>query len=90
MLIQAYMISKFVGDALTYAAFVKNRLWHPSIEDIPYHALYTQHPDLSMNKPFGCKVLIKREAVIRKRQTRVIPCVYLGFKNFVSAGTLSC
>ena len=79
-----------MGDAITYAGFVKNRIVHTTTDTIPYHALYKQHPDFELLKPFGCKVLVKRESTIRKRQTRAIPCVFLGYKNFASAGTLNC
>ena len=81
---QSKLPSSFTRFALSYAVYVKNRLQHPDDETTtPFRMWFKRDPDLSMLRPFGCRVTIhlpkeKRSGYYGSRGSSGI---FLGYEN---------
>jgi Reverse transcriptase (RNA-dependent DNA polymerase) len=66
---------RFWADALVYATYLHNRLYHAGIDGIPYTRWTGKRPNLKHIRAFGAKVIVKRSGT---RPTKADPHFYDG------------
>ena len=75
LLYSSGMHIRFWADALVYATYVYNRLYHSGINGIPYTQWTGKRPNLKHLRAFGAKVIVKRSG---HRPTKADPHFYDG------------
>ena len=75
MLFAAAMPVEFWADALVYAVYVSNRLFHSGTERIPYNAWTGRRASVAHLRVFGAHVTVRRSGT---RPTKLDPHFYTG------------
>jgi hypothetical protein len=75
LLFSSQMPIQFWADAIVYAAYIYNRLFHDSIGAVPYNSWTGQRANLKHLKAFGARVLVRRSGY---RPTKGDPHYYDG------------
>jgi hypothetical protein len=65
----------FWADALVYATYINNRLYHSGVEDIPFTLWTGRRPDMKHMRAFGAHVSVRRSGC---RPTKTDPHYYDG------------
>ena len=65
----------FWADALVYATYINNRLYHSGVEDIPFTLWTGRRPDMKHMRAFGAHVSVRRGG---SRPTKTDPHYYDG------------
>ena len=61
MRLQSGLTRRYWPYCVAEAAYVKNRVYHRTIKDTPYHRLNDKQPDVSGIRAFGCQVYVHNE-----------------------------
>lgn len=75
LLYSAAMPIYFWADAIVYATYIYNRLYHGSVTDVPYNLWTGKRADIRHLRAFGSKVIVKRSG---QRPTNGNPHFYDG------------
>lgn len=81
---QAALPKQLMSYALSYASYIKNRIWHPYLKMSPFEKKFDVKPDLTKIRPFGCLVyltLAPEQRQIRRTTIRSEPAIFLGYKD---------
>lgn len=82
LLYSAQMSIIFWADAMVYSAYIYNRLYHETIEDVPYNAWTGKRANIKHMRAFGSRVIVKKSG---PRPTKGDPHYYDGrFLRFTS------
>jgi hypothetical protein len=75
MLYAAAMPVEFWADALVYAVYISNRLYHAGIDQVPYNVWTGRTASVTHLRAFGAHVTVRRSGV---RPTKLDPHFYTG------------
>jgi len=81
---ESHLPDTLYSYSVSYAAYIKNRLWHPFLKMSPFEARFGFKPDLTKIHPFGCLIYVhlsKEERQRAKTRNQGEPAIFLGFKG---------
>eukprot|EP00951_Prasinocladus_malaysianus_P024710 scaffold214435_cov17-Prasinocladus_malaysianus.AAC.1 len=74
--------AKYLGHAIQTAAHIRNRIFHPSVNGIPYELLTSSKVDMLYIRVFGCPCHVHLDSARRsKLQDTVISGFLVGYAD---------
>lgn len=92
MLKSAQLPQKFWAEAVTTAAYIRNRVCHSSIEDqVPFTVWTGRTPSVRHLKVYGCLAYARLpDQGRRKLDDRAVECIFIGYANQTKGYRLWC
>lgn len=78
LLEQSGLSRKYWEYAVHHVAYIKNRVYHQSIEKSPHEALYNKPANLKHVRVFGCSAFVRKPKTRTKFHARASPGILLG------------